>query len=533
MTTTSRPIAGDTLRQWRLKAGVTLEAVTAELKARTDLAEADRPSRPTTVSNWETGLRATDLSVVEAFAEVLNLKAKYKLAMVGLWQGAQVSDGFPPRAQWSHNYPRRFRFPEEQAAWVWLRANADVRGELWARLSWGPLYRTFPMPRTAAGLLVQASLSAPNPPLVATFEDSEGHEVAEGGWCAFGSGTVHVDVMSEMGIEYYTAPKLAVERPDPPSLSAPEEFEKPHGSWLQVLRDTADDLDIDYDEAVLRHLGALTPGRPSHQIEESETVLVTPPVQTICDGDGLVDTQLLVEPAQLHLVRRARGMKNRETAAARASTTTFGKLKPITAKMIEHLERTGQRPSPDYSLARLDTTYQADGWLAATRTFDSRTQITQPGKSTRRRGKAPGPRRLHTVAFPAFWVGPIWLQPWHPDPDVEGEVSLEWDGWKREQRVRSRSLLTTRQAFKNSGKLSVTLPVGWHLVAGLGRVPEAGDVNVGWYPASTGKLLSLTGFYISLLGRNIRRVDDDDASVRADEGATRARGRRRSARKQS
>ncbi|HEX8864313.1 MAG TPA: hypothetical protein VF821_01535, partial [Lentzea sp.] len=340
-----------------------------------------------------------------------------------------------------------------------------------------------------------------------------GEGVAVGGWCAFGSGTVHIDVMKELGIDYRRAQAVMVEQPIQSSLTEVEVARNDdNDQWLAPMLEAADALGIDFERSVWTHLGALRPGEPSHQIAESRTVLTTPPVRTRTDDSGLVVDQLLIDPGQIHLVRDARGMSNRETAAGRASDTgLFNGLGPISRKMIEKLETTGQLPGPVQALARLDTVYQADGWLGATRTFDSRApeNARKPVRS-RRGARKPRP---HVVGFPAYWVGPIWLQPWHDDPAAMCTITLEWEGWKREQVVRSRSLLTTRKASRDSKELRVTLPEDWNLVAGVGEIPEAGDVNIGWYPANQVMLITLAGRYLLLMGRTLHRVNDDDIDI--------------------
>lgn len=93
--------------------------------------------------------------------------------------------------------------------------------------------------------------------------------------------------------------------------------------------------------------------------------------------------------------------------------------------------------------------------------------------------------------FPHFWHGPVWLQPHGDDPNATCIVDLVWLPWRRKQLVRSACAITTRKASVGNHPLHVTVPAGWALIAGIGLLPGAWDINAGWYLASVTAALSV------------------------------------------
>ncbi|SEK47669.1 hypothetical protein [Streptacidiphilus jiangxiensis] len=145
---------------------------------------------------------------------------------------------------------------------------------------------------------------------------------------------------------------------------------------------------------------------------------------------------------------------------------------------METLETTGRIPDAVYRLARLDMAYRADGRLGVDRVYDSTTS-------------AKGAKGTHDVDFPGFWRGHVWLQLRGAGPTDTGVVDLAWGPWQRRQRLRSGCVITTRRATTGSPALKVHVPRGWELIAGVGAMPTAQDINVGWRPASTMAALRL------------------------------------------
>jgi hypothetical protein len=135
------------------------------------------------------------------------------------------------------------------------------------------------------------------------------------------------------------------------------------------------------------------------------------------------------------------------------------------------LEKTGKLPDVDGVIAALDHVYQCDGRLGIDRVFDSRSAHPLPGKP-------------HTVVFPAFYTGPVWVQATGHDGNDRAIVDLTWGLWRRRQRVHSGMLLTTRKAEQDAVPLAIEVPAGWRVCAGIGAAPTAADVNHGWHPVS-------------------------------------------------
>jgi hypothetical protein len=110
-------------------------------------------------------------------------------------------------------------------------------------------------------------------------------------------------------------------------------------------------------------------------------------------------------------------------------------------------------PPGRHALARMDMVYATDGKLGVDRMFDSRTHIG-------------GPASRYSLKFPGYWQGHVWLQPCGPHPTDTCLIELVWGPWKRHQRLRSGSIITTRKAVLNGPELVVQLPRGWRLMGG-------------------------------------------------------------------
>ncbi len=78
-------------------------------------------------------------------------------------------------------------------------------------------------------------------------------------------------------------------------------------------------------------------------------------------------------------------------------------------------------------------------------------------------------------------------------------MSCVWGPWRRRQRVRSGTLLSTRKAPSSSLPLLAAVPPGWRLVAGTGAAPNAADINHGWYPKSIPAIVTLIRTTITAL----------------------------------
>lgn len=192
-------------------------------------------------------------------------------------------------------------------------------------------------------------------------------------------------------------------------------------------------------------------------------------------------------PDQIRRVRDARGLSR---AAAAGHASDLDPSRPISDKALERWETAGRVPEARYAIARLDMVYGTDGHLGIDRVYDSHNH------------RHPGwPRGVEWVTFPAFWRGHVWLQPRGPQPDAVGTLELIWGPWRRRQRLRSGSVVTTRKAALGESPLEVRLPRGWHLTAGTGLVPTALDINAGWWPVGFKAALSIIGESVEAIRR--------------------------------
>jgi hypothetical protein len=216
------------------------------------------------------------------------------------------------------------------------------------------------------------------------------------------------------------------------------------------------------------HAGMIRPHHAAHSLDGSNLQPTTWPMEMVTDSDGYAARQALVPAAQLRALREGRGMSREEVVHA---INALDPLNPVTARMIEAMEATGRIPDRRGMVAALDHIYRCDGRLGLDRIFDSLTaRLAQDNR--------------YRIVFPAYYVGPVWLQPTGHDANDVGLIDLTWGPWRRRQRVRSAMLITTRKAIPDATPLIVGIPSGWRVIAGTGAAPTAADINHGWHPVS-------------------------------------------------
>lgn len=436
MTERTEVLAGHILRAWREHAGRSAAQVARALNV-----------APSAVTNWEKGDRgrrpAAFLDMVERYAAALGLGTHETKGLVGLWRAANSPAVIPARTEWAHNYA------SSGPVWAWIRTRSR-HGPVSAAAQWGPFQSRIEIPASAGGLVIQAPTSVPNPPFVIVLN--------EPGWTDFGEGYVPEKVAAALGIGYLRAGTFIG-----PSMV--------WGDWSPLS---------DSDHRALKPFireGSQLAARlglrwvfgqnrsPRHALDGSEIEASLCPGPTAVDELGLV-SQLLVSPAKAQEIRESRGMSR---AAAASSASRLEPQNPVTDKMIERLEDAGRIPSPPRTLARLDMVYGMDGRFGVDRTFHSDTHGV----------RADG---IHRISFASYWRGPVWVQVRNEDPLAVCTVELTWGPWRRRQRMQSGGVLTTRKATTDAPPLYVRVPRGWRVVAGLGAIPTALDVNQGWYP---------------------------------------------------
>lgn len=432
MTERTDELAGQVLRAWREYSGCSGAQVARALGF-----------VPAAITNWEKGDRgrrpAAFVDMVEKYARALGLGSHEFDALVGLWRAAGSTRVAQPRAEWAHNYAG-----PSGPVWAWVRSRSDHRFAGTAQ--WGPFQTPLEVPASGEGVIIQAPTSVPNPPFTITL--------SEPGWADFGEGYVPEQVAMRLGVTYLRASTFIG-----PQMVYP--LSDPDYRHLQpTIREAAQLATRLGLRWVLGHNRS-----PRHALDGGEVEATLSPGATIFDELGLV-SQLLVSPASAQEIREARGM-SRAAAAERASH--YEPQNRITANMIEALEYSGRIPSPPRVLARLDTVYQMDGRFGVDRTFHFVTHGVGSGG-------------IHSVNFSSYWRGPVWVQARNDDPLAICAVELNWGPWRRRQRLQSGGVLTTRKATTDAPPLRVRVPSGWRIVAGLGAIPTALDVNQGWYP---------------------------------------------------
>ncbi|MBX6751188.1 MAG: helix-turn-helix transcriptional regulator [Micromonosporaceae bacterium] len=437
MTERTEVLAGHILRTWREYAGCSAAQVARALNV-----------APSAVTNWEKGDRgrrpAAFVDIVERYAAALGLGAHESKALVGLWRAARSPAVIPARTEWAHNYAA-----SPGPVWAWIRTRSRP-GRVSGAVQWDPFQSRIDVPSSAGGLIIQAPTSVPNPPFVIVLN--------EPGWTDFGEGHVPEEIATSLGITYLRAGTFI----GPPMV---------WGDWSPLSDSDLRALTPSIKEGaqLAARLGlrwVLGRNRsPRHARDGGEVDAGRCPGPTAVDELGPV-SQLLISPAKAQEIRQSRGL-SRAVAAALASR--LEPQNPVTDKMIERLEDTGRIPSPPRTLARLDMVYGMDGWFGVDRTFHSDTHGVRSDGIVR-------------IGFAGYWRGPVWVQVRNENPLAVCTVELTWGPWRRRQRMPSGGVLTTRKATTDAPPLCVRVPPGWRVVAGLGAIPTALDVNQGWYP---------------------------------------------------
>ncbi|MDG4794990.1 helix-turn-helix transcriptional regulator [Micromonospora sp. WMMD1082] len=455
---------GQVLLAWRQHSGLTQQELVDALAAQ-DRRAGGKPkvSGKGTVANWEAGLRSPKLHVVRKIAVALCRDAEEQEALVGLWQAAGSVSALPPRLYWEHNYDAKGGRP----AWLWLRCVADDQS-LMASVGWGPFGADLEVPTTSAGLLVHSPTSVPNPALQVRFSDHA--------WADFGNGAVPKGVIERIGMKSASGIVVASGRyANPPKLRT-EEVARVNAD-LDAMKLATSKFRILWSR-VKPHLGFMRPNTTIHPLEDAPIVQTNWAGTLRVNGRDELETQILQPLEGVKEIRRVSRNLSTKAAAMGANSIAGMSSEPhITDNQIETLERKGSIPQEvRWFIARLDHVYKLDGYLGIERTYNS------SGAPLDRQGR-------YKVAFPSFWVGPIWLQ-FHAAPGQDRRTKgtaadLFWGDWRRLQRIRHGVILMTRKWLPQSEpNLLVRVPSGWTFVAGTGLPPGATDIQQHWYPAN-------------------------------------------------
>ncbi|SEB45774.1 Helix-turn-helix domain-containing protein [Amycolatopsis tolypomycina] len=461
----SRVTPGQVLQAWRAYRDVS----GAEVARRIGV-------QPPALSQWETGKRTPEHPyAVTAIGKALQLPADEATAMEGMWRTAASVTALPPQGAWFHNFP----IPSGPV-WAWMRSHPGS-GDHQVVLEFGPFNESFTIPADSGGLIVHSPTSLPNPPLKVIFDGE--------GWTDFGRGVIPEQVATKLGITMIAA-RDVIGGNSPMFRPLKDDESAESRTMLANIRHAASWFNLAWSR-VSAHFGVLRPTVPTARALEAETIATTRrPGTSVTDTAGQLVSQLMMTPEQIRAIRQARGFTRAEAAQ---EATNRNPRSPVTPKMLETLETTGRIPAAAHALARLDMIYQTDGRLGIDRVedFDTATRT---------------PTGAFSPDFPWYWQGHVWLQVHGPRPDDTCVMELIWGPWRRRVRVRSLDVVTTRKAvlgpdparpapppphrpgrrkpLELNPRLVVTLPRGWRLGAGMGAVPTALDINVGWRPVN-------------------------------------------------
>lgn len=449
MDRTAAELRGEVLRAWREYAGVSNAQLARDL-----------PASPASISMLESGKRATRssprLPQISAIAGKLSLPRHQMMALQDMWSAAGSVTVVVPRSRWAHN------FPEPSPAWAWVRpreVGADGMATVQVTNWWGEALqgsRTFTC--GSGGVILCYATTVTNPPLEVSL--------ASAGWVDFGRGRIPSAVAGLLGAILLDAREMIdFSMPVDPPLDADDRREG-HRT-LGRARDVALSLGLGW-RIFAPHVGMIRAHHSTHSLDGSSLEPSGWPGETVTDSQGNVERQALVSAAQLRALREGRGLSREQVVN---KVNSFDPLNHVTAHAIETMEATGTFPDVPGVVAALDHAYGCDGRLGLDRVFDS--VAIPPDKGNK-----------YTVRFPAYYVGPIWVQATGRDANDTGVIDLTWGAWRRRQRVDSAMLLTTRKARPDSVPLVVAIPKGWRVVAGTGAAPTAADVNHGWHPVT-------------------------------------------------
>lgn len=356
-------------------------------------------------------------------------------AFEGLAWAIGTPSGLEPSTNWAHNYQ-----PREGPVWIWIRPSS-TSSHTAAEISCGPISLSVRMSSDDDGVVVTLPYAMPNPPF---FVD-----LSRPGWVDFGQGEVPANLglptMNAMGPKKIDGKGVIstfqlLQAKLQPNL-------RENRAWISFLLAT-----LRADAVPIRGPVQSIPIDLT-RFEDQDHDQFSRDREAHCGGVGL---------RRLRLSRRLA----LRPAAIRASN--LDPSSPIHHTTLARIER-GEAVRDWGSISqRLDIVYGADGRISQ--------GIVKPMVD----------RGSTQFYFPAYWVGPVWVSLQAPRDESHGLVRLQWGGWKNRVHVRGNTVLTFRRAKPGEAEhqLVVIAPKGWVVRSGLGRIPDAVDINSGWLPVS-------------------------------------------------
>ena len=416
------------------------------------------------LSMWESGARRINL----AYLWELDVLYEADGALVDLVRAVDSTKGLAPRTRWAYN-PQGPSRPH----WAWMRP-APGRRRVDSLLLWGAFAFDCSDDCDDRGLIVISPISMPNPPVWV--------HLREPGWVDFGQGSVP-DALPAPTLNALTVARLSTGGQSPVGLVAPpivDRFRR-DPEFAAAVSDF-----FGQKEDLIRQVFSAT--EPKTYVSN----LTTGP-------DGPLYDSPPFDRRQYRALREARGLSQAEAALL---ATELLPDQPVSDDQIRVIERDGN-PQARWLRSRLDMIYRADGYCGT-----EEVEVT-------------GARSPFTVAFPRFWIGPVWVTLLSDRPTGAGSLQLKFGKNTKAIIARPGTTVTCRRAVPDIGPLDVSCPPGWRLRAGMGAHPEARDVNWGWRTvddASSRGDAHVHEIFLGLFGR--RGPEFDELVRRFTDGAS-------------
>jgi hypothetical protein len=316
------------------------------------------------------------------------------------------------------------------------------------------------------GIFLQAYAFTDNPPVHATLDIP--------GWVDFGYGLLPSEIDAQV-IDAAQHAVISSSGTRDPALSTATSMWLPgkfggRGKWFEELR-----------------------GRLGHRVDAVRHVLLSSlkaPIGTRSDVSTSHASREEVprhwDGVRFEALRQARGLSLSDLAVA--ATALDESLPRVSRDHIHRFEH-GSTPRVPQLVERLDMALGADGRSCTIQT--SATRVTST---------------VTEVAFPSYWIGPIWVQFLAVAPVVDVRARLTWKPWHKGLILRDGVVVTTRKSTRNQQALRVEAPEGWNVVAGVGVHPRAIDVNDGWGLVTPEAAFETLAHYYKVLEQALRHT---------------------------
>lgn len=412
------------LRTWRTEqAGLTQTQVSRRLFQ----------ASHTSLCEWEGGTRPVPVERLRDLDRVYEADG----ALVDLGMALGTPKALPPRRTWTHNFS-----DSGGPVWMWLRPVPGTGG-VTAVARWAAFAYDCVEDCDDRGIFCTSLTSMANPALWV--------ELPEPGWVDFGQGELPL-ALGLRQVDAVSVCRVVGDGHSTAGLVAPAVVER-------FLADAtfADDVVAFFAQSPDAVRSIFSTRRGWERIDD-------------LTASGPQRTSPVVGPRfsgeQYRTLREGRGLSQHDAATLATELLPDdrdrrGRVRKVTVENIRGVEA-GRSPRPRYLRSRLDRVYRADGRTG--------TEAVQP----ERRGDA------HVFDFPTFWVGPVWFSVEASD-DRPAVVRIDWHESHKELRVAGGVVITCRRPIEARHPFVLSCPAGWRVTGGMGFLPDAEDVNLGWH----------------------------------------------------